>query len=137
MLTVKAYAAPSPSEPLVKTTITRRAVAPHDVLIKLHYTGICHSDIHTVRGEWGPQTYPLAEPLAGGQLTPRAPGRRNLRETVRCSRDSRRTQLPICGNPLHLFRDRRRAHTWSAPRTRRCMAHTARRNVGCYSALGL
>jgi uncharacterized zinc-type alcohol dehydrogenase-like protein len=29
------------------------------VLIELHYAGICHSDIHTVRGEWGPQTYPL------------------------------------------------------------------------------
>ena len=27
--------------------------------IELHYAGICHSDIHTVRGEWGPQTYPL------------------------------------------------------------------------------
>jgi alcohol dehydrogenase (NADP+) len=59
MLTVNAYAAPSPSEPLVKTTITRRDVGTHDVLIELHYTGICHSDIHTVRGEWGLQTYPL------------------------------------------------------------------------------
>ena len=29
------------------------------MLIELHYAGICHSDIHTVRGEWGPQTYPL------------------------------------------------------------------------------
>jgi uncharacterized zinc-type alcohol dehydrogenase-like protein len=30
------------------------------VLIEIRYAGICHSDIHTVRGEWGPQFYPLA-----------------------------------------------------------------------------
>ena len=59
MLTVNAYAATSPTEPLVKTTITRRDLGPRDVLIELAYSGICHSDIHTVRGEWGPQTYPL------------------------------------------------------------------------------
>ena len=59
MLTVSAYAAISPTEPLVKTTITRRDVGPYDVLIELEYSGVCHSDIHTVRGEWGPQTYPL------------------------------------------------------------------------------
>ncbi len=59
MLTVKAYAAPSPTDPLVRTTITRRDVGPRDVLIDLRYSGVCHSDIHTVRGDWGPQTYPL------------------------------------------------------------------------------
>ncbi len=59
MLTVNAYAAISPTDPLVKTTITRRDLGPHDVLIEIAYAGICHSDIHTVRGEWGPRTYPL------------------------------------------------------------------------------
>jgi len=59
MLTVNAYAATSPTDPLVKTTITRRDIGPYDVLITLHYSGVCHSDIHTIRGEWGPQTYPL------------------------------------------------------------------------------
>jgi uncharacterized zinc-type alcohol dehydrogenase-like protein len=59
MLTVNAYAATSPSDPLIKTTIIRRDLGPHDVLIEIAYAGICHSDIHTVRGEWGPQTYPL------------------------------------------------------------------------------
>jgi uncharacterized zinc-type alcohol dehydrogenase-like protein len=58
MLTVNAYAAPSATEPLVKTTIERRDVGPKDVLIEIAYAGICHSDIHTVRGEWGPITYP-------------------------------------------------------------------------------
>jgi uncharacterized zinc-type alcohol dehydrogenase-like protein len=44
----------------VKTTIERRDVGAHDVLIDVKYAGICHSDIHTVRGEWGPQQFPLA-----------------------------------------------------------------------------
>ena len=59
MLTVKAYAAPSATEPLVATTIDRREVGPKDVLIEIAYSGICHSDIHTVRGEWGDIQYPL------------------------------------------------------------------------------
>ncbi len=60
MLTVNAYAAPSATEPLIPTTVQRRDVGPHDVLIDIKFAGICHSDIHTVRGDWGPQTYPLA-----------------------------------------------------------------------------
>jgi uncharacterized zinc-type alcohol dehydrogenase-like protein len=60
MLTVNAYAAPSPDGDLVPTTIERRDVGPQDVLIEIRYAGICHSDIHTVRGDWGPQSYPLA-----------------------------------------------------------------------------
>ena len=59
MLTVKAYAAPSATEPLAPTTIERRPVGPHDVLIDIKFAGICHSDIHTVRGDWGAQSYPL------------------------------------------------------------------------------
>jgi uncharacterized zinc-type alcohol dehydrogenase-like protein len=58
MLTVTAYAAPSATEPLVKTTIERRDLGATDVLIDIKYSGICHSDIHTVRGEWGPIQYP-------------------------------------------------------------------------------
>ncbi|MCT9820658.1 NAD(P)-dependent alcohol dehydrogenase [Microbacterium sp. W1N] len=56
--TVHAYAAPSATEPLVPVTIERRPVGPRDVLIEIRYAGICHSDIHTVRGDWGPITYP-------------------------------------------------------------------------------
>lgn len=58
MPTVNAYAAPSATEPLIKTTIERREVGESDVLIEIAYSGICHSDIHTVRGEWGPIAYP-------------------------------------------------------------------------------
>jgi uncharacterized zinc-type alcohol dehydrogenase-like protein len=56
---VNAYAAPSATEPLAPTTIERREVGPKDVLIEVAFAGICHSDIHTVRGEWGPQPFPL------------------------------------------------------------------------------
>ena len=58
MLTVTAWAAPSATEPLVKTIIERRDLGPTDVLIEIAYAGICHSDIHTVRGEWGDIAYP-------------------------------------------------------------------------------
>ena len=58
MLTVNAYAAPSATEPLVPTTIERRDVGPKDVLIAIRYAGVCHSDIHTVRGDWGDIAYP-------------------------------------------------------------------------------
>ncbi|BCW77147.1 NAD(P)-dependent alcohol dehydrogenase [Arthrobacter sp. NicSoilB11] len=59
MTTVKAYASPSATEDLVATTIERREVGPHDVMIDIKFAGICHSDIHTVRGDWGRQQYPL------------------------------------------------------------------------------
>ncbi|MFF5076228.1 NAD(P)-dependent alcohol dehydrogenase [Actinoplanes sp. NPDC000266] len=59
MLTVNAIAAPSATEPLVRTIIERRDLGPKDILIEIRYAGICHSDIHTVRGEWGEVAYPL------------------------------------------------------------------------------
>jgi uncharacterized zinc-type alcohol dehydrogenase-like protein len=59
MSTVTAYAATSATDPLAKTTITRRDVGPNDVKFDIHFAGICHSDIHTVRGEWGGVRYPL------------------------------------------------------------------------------
>ncbi|WP_097321616.1 NAD(P)-dependent alcohol dehydrogenase [Paractinoplanes atraurantiacus] len=59
MLTVNAIAAPSATEPLVRTTVERRDLGPKDILIEIRYAGICHSDIHTVRGEWGEVPYPL------------------------------------------------------------------------------
>ncbi|MEO7745235.1 MAG: NAD(P)-dependent alcohol dehydrogenase [Actinomycetota bacterium] len=57
--TVNAYAAPSAKAPFQKTTITRRDLTPTDVLIDIKFAGICHSDIHTVRDEWGAASYPL------------------------------------------------------------------------------
>ena len=59
MTTVAAYAATSATGPLTRTTITRRAVGPHDVRFDIIFAGICHSDIHTVRAEWGQPRYPV------------------------------------------------------------------------------
>ncbi|ETD31438.1 zinc-binding dehydrogenase [Williamsia sp. D3] len=59
MPTVNAYAAMSATEELVPTTIDTREVGPHDVRIAVAYAGICHSDIHTARNEWGYTTYPV------------------------------------------------------------------------------
>ena len=56
---VNAYAAPAAGEPLAATTIERREVGAHDVLIAIEWAGICHSDIHTVNGDWGPQPFPV------------------------------------------------------------------------------
>ena len=56
---VNAYAAPAAGQPLAPTTIERREVGPNDVLIAIEYAGICHSDIHTVNGDWGPQPFPV------------------------------------------------------------------------------
>ncbi len=54
-----AYAIDSPTGRFAPTTIARREPGPTDVLFDVSYAGICHSDIHTVRGEWGPVNYPL------------------------------------------------------------------------------
>ncbi|MBZ4329350.1 NAD(P)-dependent alcohol dehydrogenase [Corallococcus sp. AS-1-12] len=59
MPTANAYAATSAKSPLGPLAIQRRELGPRDVLIEIKFCGICHSDIHTVRGEWGEATYPL------------------------------------------------------------------------------
>ncbi|MER5440235.1 NAD(P)-dependent alcohol dehydrogenase [Streptomyces sp. NPDC002790] len=57
--TVAAYAAPSAKAPLERTTIERRTVGEHDVLIDIKFAGICHSDIHQVREGWGEAIFPM------------------------------------------------------------------------------
>lgn len=59
MSTVKARAIYGPDKTFQKTEITRRELDTHDVLIEIKFAGICHSDIHTAHGEWGPVNYPL------------------------------------------------------------------------------
>ncbi|MFF9166914.1 MULTISPECIES: NAD(P)-dependent alcohol dehydrogenase [unclassified Streptomyces] len=56
---VAAYAAPAPKAPLERTTIERRAVGEHDVLIDIKFAGICHSDIHQAREGWGEAIFPM------------------------------------------------------------------------------
>jgi len=57
--TVKSYAAQSATTPLAELTIERRVPKPTDVQIEILYCGVCHSDLHTVRNEWGGTVYPV------------------------------------------------------------------------------
>ena len=59
MTNVKAYAAQSASSPLAPVFVPRRNVTEHDVLIDIHFCGICHSDIHQARDEWGGSVFPI------------------------------------------------------------------------------
>jgi len=59
MTPVKGYAALSAKAPLVPYRFTRREPGDYDVAIDIHYCGICHSDIHQVRDEWGGPTFPM------------------------------------------------------------------------------
>ena len=54
----KAYAAQSPSDRLAPFTIPRRAPGATDVAMEILYCGVCHSDLHTARGEWPGVMYP-------------------------------------------------------------------------------
>lgn len=56
---VKAYGAASAQSPISALEIERRDVGPRDVLIEIDYSGICHSDIHQARDEWGGSIFPM------------------------------------------------------------------------------
>lgn len=55
---VNAYGAHAGDQPLEPIGITRRPVGPHDVQIEIAFCGICHSDLHQVRGEWYGTQFP-------------------------------------------------------------------------------
>ena len=59
MTTAKAYAAYDAKSPLKPWSFERRAVGEHDVAIDIAYCGVCHSDIHQVRDEWGGSMFPM------------------------------------------------------------------------------
>ena len=64
--TTKAYGALVANGPLVPHEINRRAVGDDDVHITIKYAGICHSDIHQVREDWGPAIFPM---VPGHEIT--------------------------------------------------------------------
>ena len=57
--TTHAIAAATPGAPLAPTTIERRALRPDDVLIDIAFAGICHSDIHQAKEDWGTAIFPM------------------------------------------------------------------------------
>ena len=58
MYSTKAYAAQSATSPLAPFSFERRDPQPSDVQIDIVFCGVCHSDLHTARGEWGGTTFP-------------------------------------------------------------------------------
>lgn len=58
-ITVKAYGTESKTADLEAMTIERREVTPKDVEIEILYCGVCHSDLHTARNDWGGSMYPV------------------------------------------------------------------------------
>lgn len=58
-LATKGYAAQNATSGLAPWNFERRNPGPHDVQIKIRYCGVCHTDIHFVRNEWGISMYPL------------------------------------------------------------------------------
>ena len=59
MISSKGYASHNATAPLAPYSFERRDPGPHDVVIDILYCGVCHSDIHQVRNEWGTASYPM------------------------------------------------------------------------------
>ena len=59
MSIAKAYAAQDKTSLLAPWQFERRNPGPHDVQIDIHFCGVCHSDLHQVRDEWGGSIYPM------------------------------------------------------------------------------
>ncbi|MGD1225724.1 NAD(P)-dependent alcohol dehydrogenase [Streptomyces krungchingensis] len=107
MTAVSAYAAPSAGAPLERTTIERRPVGENDVLIEIKYVGICHTDIHNARDEWGRGGFPLVPGHEiAGVVTEVGPGvtkyKAGDRVGVGCMVDSCR-KCENCRNGLEVY----------------------------------
>jgi uncharacterized zinc-type alcohol dehydrogenase-like protein len=78
------YAAKSAKTPLVPFSFNRRSPGPHDIAIDIKFSGICHSDIHQARDEWGGSIFPMVPgheiagvvTSIGGSVTKFKPGDR-------------------------------------------------------------
>jgi uncharacterized zinc-type alcohol dehydrogenase-like protein len=108
-MTVKAYGAFAGDQPLQALDISRRAPGAHDVQIEIAFCGVCHSDLHQVRGEWAGTLYPCVPgheivgrvSAVGAEVTRHLPG--DL-VGVGCMVDSCR-HCPDCGAGLENYCD--------------------------------
>jgi uncharacterized zinc-type alcohol dehydrogenase-like protein len=106
---VKAFATPGPKSPLGAAVIERRQPLPSDVQIQILYCGVCHSDLHFARNEWGFTQYPA---VPGheivGRVTATGPGVKKFKAGdivgVGCLVDSCRT-CPNCRQGLEQYCD--------------------------------
>jgi len=117
MSKTKAYATTSPRSPLGPFEIERREPREHDVVIEIAYCGVCHSDIHQARDEWGGSIFPM---VPGHEIAGKVTkvGRRveKLQEGdlagVGCMVDSCRSCEP-CRRDLEQFCERGAAMTYN------------------------
>ena len=117
MSKTRAYAASSPRSPLAPFEIDRREPGERDVVIEIAYCGICHSDIHQVRDEWGGSMFPM---VPGHEIAGKVTrvGRRVERfkegdlAGVGCMVDSCRSCEP-CRHDLEQFCERGAAMTYN------------------------
>ncbi|NBX25869.1 MAG: NAD(P)-dependent alcohol dehydrogenase [Planctomycetes bacterium] len=118
-MNTKAYAAPSATAPLGPHAIARREPLPTDVEIDILFCGVCHSDLHIARNEWGGTTYPV---VPGHEILGRV---RRVGGSVRkfkvgdlaavgCMVDSCRT-CDHCRRDLEQFCQRGATFTYNAP----------------------
>src|SRR5687768_8933741 len=127
-----AYAARSATQPLAPWSLERRATGPRDVAIDILFCGVCHSDLHTVRGEWQGTVYPC---VPGHEIVGRVAEIgaevKGFKEgglaAVGCIVDSCR-RCPSCREGLEQFCDAGFIGTYNSPD-----AHTGAVTYGGYS----
>ncbi|RAI41117.1 NAD(P)-dependent alcohol dehydrogenase [Rhodoplanes roseus] len=127
MFTCTGYAAAGADTALAPFTFQRRDPGPTDVAIDILYCGVCHSDLHTVRGEWGNTLYPS---VPGHEIVGRvtAVGSAVTRfrvgdvAAVGCMVDSCRT-CPSCREGLEQYCDNGFVGTYNGP-DRKSGGHT-------------
>lgn len=132
MSTARAYAAPSAAAPLAPWSFERRAPGPKDVQIRIDFCGVCHSDLHMARNEWGFSAFPLVPgheitgvvTAVGNQVTAFKPGDR---AAVGCLVDSCRT-CPDCQDGLENYCATGGVFTYNGPDK-----HTGGMTYGGYS----
>jgi len=118
MTTVRAYGAAHAGAPIAPLTIERREPGPRDVAIEVLYCGICHSDLHQVRDEWGGARFPMVPgheivgrvTRVGAEVTRFAPG---AIVGVGCMVDACRA-CSACGEGLEQFCERGAAYTYNS-----------------------
>ncbi|MCS3904091.1 putative zinc-type alcohol dehydrogenase-like protein [Methylohalomonas lacus] len=128
-----AYGTHSADKPLEPLTIERRQPGPRDVQIDIDYCGVCHTDIHFVRNEWGGTAYPIVPgheiigrvTAVGDEVTGFEPGQR---VGVGCLVDSCRT-CPDCKEGLEQYCQNGFTLTYNSPDP-----HTGKMTYGGYSS---
>ena len=118
METIKAYGATAADADLQPLDIKRRSLQEADVKIDILYCGVCHSDIHTVRNDWGGSSYPV---VPGHEIIGRVvaigDGVKNFKEGdlvgVGCMVDSCHDCTP-CHNDLEQFCEKGATFTYNS-----------------------